>query len=563
MSNCSADFKRKTWWESPVFRIRCPNDGIICSVGQDQIGKTIYCTECGSLLRIPDPGRVAEGINQPLQREAGGRNSPSSVNEGCEPQGPGQEYPGNLEHPSNFDFFRSYDAELLKLGEGAESLFPEHPNETATILRMLGERIAKSVAEKRGVDRRGVRSQFELLEQFKREDVVPHGVLDQFHTVRICGNSAAHDHNCTAADAEKALRAAYGLSSWFFREFADPTFEPARFVVPGQQHEGTPEIRPRTADRLPATSHTNRIHDLTVPSNDGFEADTDLTNSSEGATRLTLVRGRQNIAVRQPQFEANVPLHITMRGLASRNAHAQDVIEGYAKRHAGMDVAVGIVGLIPGMAIPALVGAIAAQGPIVYQPMARDLAQVYLSDSDKSVSKITLEGTAKTSALDIASEFGTEFMMEIGHEIVMEAGLGVLGSLCVPVLGGIVGAALDYLIANTMTWRVGTMLSIYFQNGATWLESRQETYEKAKELTGGISHTVREIIKTKEDHKSARVDLSEIASRVPEVEESQIRALKPFIQMMRSAMTRRQISSALSGQGVPAATVAMALDRYC
>jgi hypothetical protein len=228
-----------------------------------------------------------------------------------------------------------------------------------------------------------------------------------------------------------------------------------------------------------------------------------------------------------------------------------------------MDVAVGIVGLIPGMAIPALVGAIAAQGPIVYQPMARDLAQVYLSDSDKSVSKITLEGTAKTSALDIASEFGTEFMMEIGHEIVMEAGLGVLGSLCVPVLGGIVGAALDYLIANTMTWRVGTMLSIYFQNGATWLESRQETYEKAKELTGGISHTVREIIKTKEDHKSARVDLSEIASRVPEVEESQIRALKPFIQMMRSAMTRRQISSALSGQGVPAATVAMALDRYC
>ena len=157
-----------------------------------------------------------------------------------------------------------------------------------------------------------------------------------------------------------------------------------------------------------------------------------------------------------------------------------------------------------GAEICKVAGAIVAQGPVVYQPMAQELARVYLANPDGSTAKIALSGTFSTAALDIASEFGTEFMRQIAHEIVMEAGLGVIGSLCIPVLGGIVGAALDYLIANTMTWRVGTMVSMYFQNGSVWLKSREDSYQEAKRLTGGIGSSVAEVTPCGENRKDCK-----------------------------------------------------------
>ncbi|MGO8733856.1 MAG: DEAD/DEAH box helicase [Terriglobia bacterium] len=42
-----------------MFKIRCPKDGTIHDVNQDQIGKTIHCRRCGSTLRIPAPSQVA------------------------------------------------------------------------------------------------------------------------------------------------------------------------------------------------------------------------------------------------------------------------------------------------------------------------------------------------------------------------------------------------------------------------------------------------------------------------------------------------------------------------
>ena len=71
----------------------------------------------------------------------------------------------------------------------------------------------------------------------------------------------------------------------------------------------------------------------------------------------------------------------------------------------------------------------------------------------------------------LAAEFGMEFLKEIATDLLVEGGFGFLLS-ALPVVGIAASAALDMSIAATMTWRVGTMTSIYFQNGHRWVENR-------------------------------------------------------------------------------------------
>jgi hypothetical protein len=264
-------------------------------------------------------------------------------------------------------------------------------------------------------------------------------------------------------------------------------------------------------------------------------------------------------------YEFVPPLTTALMCLEGRNERAQKVIQDYARLHAGMDIAVGLSGLLPGAAVPAIIAAVIAQSPLIYQPMARDLGAIYtidegsLGDSIEQVRGIVKRGAFETGTLDIASEFGQEFMMQIGHELLAEVGLGVLGSLCIPVLGGAIGAALDYLIANMMTWRVGTMVSIYYQNGGEWLASRHATYEQAKKLTGGLATSVSEILDAKKRSRNVRVDLDSLRSQIPQVGEAQVRAVKGIIDMMRDAMSNDQIREALSRKGIPVDIIQKAL----
>lgn len=266
------------------------------------------------------------------------------------------------------------------------------------------------------------------------------------------------------------------------------------------------------------------------------------------------------------QYEFVPPLTTTLMRLGDRNERAQKIVQDYARLHAGMDIAVGLAGLLPGAAVPALVAAIAAQSPLIYQPMARDLSAIYtideesLDDTIEQVRGIVKRGAFQTGFLDIASEFGQEFLIQISHELLAEAGLGVLGSLCIPVLGGAVGAALDYLIANMMTWRVGTMVSIYYQNGGAWLVSRHATYEQAKDLTGGLASSVGEILDAKKRQRNVRVDLDSLRSRIPQVGDGQVRSVKHIIDMMSDAMSNEQIRAALSGKGIPVDIIEKALS---
>lgn len=218
--------------------------------------------------------------------------------------------------------------------------------------------------------------------------------------------------------------------------------------------------------------------------------------------------------------------------LEERNKRAQSVIDEYASKHTGMDLALGVVGIIPGAAIPAMMVALAAQAPVIYQPLARKLAKVYLAPPEElgdAQSYIVPARFGETVVLDLSADFGVSFMKHIAADILPELGLGTLATL-VPVIGGIVAAGLDVAIAQKMTNRVGRMVSIYYQNGAAWRESKAGTYEAAKNMVG---------------------DLSSIRRTMSDVKSSLVKNVRTFVEMMSKYMSKDQIRDALRSRDVP------------
>jgi hypothetical protein len=219
--------------------------------------------------------------------------------------------------------------------------------------------------------------------------------------------------------------------------------------------------------------------------------------------------------------------------LDERNQIAQRTIERYKLKHGMMDVGVGVVGLLPGAGLPALVAAIAMQSPVIYQPLAKELAQIYLAsprDLDSARSNIVYPGAEWDIILSIGADFGGEFIAQIATEMLADVSIGAAATF-IPFVGAFVAAGLDYMIATKMTNRVGQMVAIYFQNGVEWASTQHQTYEAAKNLRGG---------------------LNDIRREMPQVRASLRKNIRPMIEMMRSGgMTEQQIRKALLEQGVP------------
>lgn len=235
-------------------------------------------------------------------------------------------------------------------------------------------------------------------------------------------------------------------------------------------------------------------------------------------------------------------------GLEDRNQAAQRMITSYAKKHAAMDVGIGLAGLlpIPGAATAALIGAIAAQAPVIYEPMARELAAIYNSAPDSQTRKMVIE-TVEVGAL---ADVGVEFLKEIATEIISEIAAGAVLT-AIPFLGGIAAAILDATIAATLTWRVGTMVAAYYQNGGAWIQNRKHTYELASRAVNGFS--------AQTDH---RANLNDFARKDKTISEKHLNFAMVMVEMMKcAALTRDQIRSALEAKQIPSWLIDRALSR--
>jgi len=131
----------------------------------------------------------------------------------------------------------------------------------------------------------------------------------------------------------------------------------------------------------------------------------------------------------------------------------------------------------------------------------------------------------------------------------------------IPVVGGAVGAALDYLIATQMTWRVGAMVSMYFQNGGNWIESQRHTFDLAKRMTGSMHIGVSDLLNGKFKNHTPRADLNEIRQEVPTVWKNLLANVRRLVSMLRAATGDDKIRDILKSQGIPIDLIDAALAQ--
>jgi uncharacterized protein (DUF697 family) len=242
---------------------------------------------------------------------------------------------------------------------------------------------------------------------------------------------------------------------------------------------------------------------------------------------------------------------VTMFDIGSRNEEAQKIIASYATNHAWLDVAVGVVGtLIPGAALPAMAACIAAQGPLFYKPMAADLGKVYLRLPDEQTGRIVNQAEVYGAGAFVGVEFGMEFFKEIAGELISDIGWGAAATF-IPLVGGVVGAALDATVAATLTWRVGTMVSMYYQNGGAWLGSRHATYERAKLMVGPMSPAAENRVKLDDVPLKNKEVLDQQFSRLKAILLDSILEMATNEQMVVQLLRKRGISEALIQLAIP------------
>ena len=152
----------------------------------------------------------------------------------------------------NFDFLKTYDVQLVRLGALAERYFHDDPNTCIIKLRQFGEALAQLIAAKTGFYSDKEESQSDLLRRLKFERVLPLEVANLFHELRILGNAATHGTSGTLAEALNALKYARQAAIWVHRTFGkNPSFSAGPFQPPRAPEDASASIRSEL-DRLKA-----------------------------------------------------------------------------------------------------------------------------------------------------------------------------------------------------------------------------------------------------------------------------------------------------------------------
>jgi type I restriction enzyme, R subunit len=141
----------------------------------------------------------------------------------------------------NFEFLKSHEPMLLKLGKAAERYCFEDPNVSLYKLRQFGEVLAQVVARRLRVE--VPNDQVGLLRSLCERGVIRGDVDRLFHEIRKTGNSAVHHFGGNQRVALECLEYAYLLAGWFHRAFGgDKTFKLPPFIAPQFQDPTTPSL---------------------------------------------------------------------------------------------------------------------------------------------------------------------------------------------------------------------------------------------------------------------------------------------------------------------------------
>jgi hypothetical protein len=164
--------------------------------------------------------------------------------------------------------------------------------------------------------------------------------------------------------------------------------------------------------------------------------------------------------------------------LEARNAAAERIIATFCAKHAVVDGLTGFVaGVVP---VPfanwgVFGGQLAYQFKKTYPVMLQELADVYQAEPDAAARKIFTRSLVKQGLLEGLAQ-------EVIGEILGEGTVGLAAS-GVPWVGAPIGAAVDVFLAVKMTWRVGVLISAYFQNGGYVGGDRKATLKALRPVT--------------------------------------------------------------------------------
>ena len=144
----------------------------------------------------------------------------------------------------NFEFLKTYDEQLVRLGALAERYFKEDPNTSLIKLRQFAELLAQQLAARMGVFTSPDEPFADLLQRLKAERAMPRDAGDLFHQIRISGNQAVHANRDDHAGALTGLKLARQLAIWFHRTFGGgPQFKPGPFIPPTSPAEASADLQ--------------------------------------------------------------------------------------------------------------------------------------------------------------------------------------------------------------------------------------------------------------------------------------------------------------------------------
>ena len=143
----------------------------------------------------------------------------------------------------NFNYLRSHDVQLVRLGALAERYFRDDPSTCLIKLRQFAEVLAQLTAARTGQFVSTEEAQADLLKRLKFQRVISQEVADLFHQIRIAGNKATHEYMGDHGQALTMLKMARQLAIWFHRTFSgDTSFRAGVFVPPPNPTDVTAEL---------------------------------------------------------------------------------------------------------------------------------------------------------------------------------------------------------------------------------------------------------------------------------------------------------------------------------
>ena len=144
----------------------------------------------------------------------------------------------------NFDFLKTHDPQLTKLGAVAELYFKEDPVTCLMKLRQFGELLAQLTAANVGLYADPEEPQLKLLHRLRESNLLPGEVGTLFHELRRAGNEATHQRQGDYRTALSNLKYARQLGIWFHRTFSgDSHFKPGAFIPPPDPTQETVALK--------------------------------------------------------------------------------------------------------------------------------------------------------------------------------------------------------------------------------------------------------------------------------------------------------------------------------